>query len=141
MIPVFFRRYKKAHLANLVSYLGTFCFIGAIYCSVGYFMNWEGLRDQGMSMGECLAIAAACAVAGFLCWKLAAWMANRKYQKLAAKEAASRPAATPDSYAALKSPATPGPSVTAPPAARYCRKCGAKAEPDDAYCVQCGAKL
>ena len=59
MIPVFFRRYKKAHLANCVSYLGTFCFIGAIYFSVGYFMNWEGLRDHGMSMAECLLTAAA----------------------------------------------------------------------------------
>ena len=40
MIPVFFRRYKKAPLATCVSFMATFCFIIALFFSVGYVFNW-----------------------------------------------------------------------------------------------------
>ena len=141
MIPFFFRRYRKAPLATCVSFLATVCFIFAVFFSVGYFLNWEGLRDKGGSAGESLIVAAVSAVLGIAFWKLAAWLAKRKYEKLAEREAVSRPA--PAARPSVAPNPTPRPTEIPRPATTggLCPKCGAKPEPGDVYCIQCGAKL
>ena len=126
MIPFFFTRYRKAPLATCCSFLSSMCYLCAVLFSVGYFLNWSGLKDES-SLGESLLVAAVFAVLGFGLMKLAEWLAVRKQKKLAAKET---PAA----------PATPGPSRTRS-ACRACPKCGATVEEDDVFCVNCGAKL
>lgn len=127
MIPIIFRRYKKAPLATCVSFMATACFAVAVICSVGYLLNWEGMRESG-SLGENQLVAAVFALLGFGLWKLAAWLAERKYQKMRG-DAAPAPAPKP----------VAGPKPAA--AGVICPKCGARAEPGDAYCVQCGTKL
>ncbi len=138
MIPVFFRRYKKAPLATCVSFMATFCFIIALFFSVGYVFNWEGMRSENDSLGESLLVAAVFAVVGIALWKLAAWLAQRKYDKM---RATATPAATASATYVASSAAT---STDARPAATrggFCPKCGTKVEPGDAFCVNCGAKL
>lgn len=125
MIPIFFRRYRKAPLATCVSFLATCNFIIAFVFLVGYILNWEGMREE-MTLVTSLLAAAAFAALGAGCWKLAAWLATQKYKKLAA-EAAKSIASAP---------------ATAPaPAGGFCPHCGAKVEAGDAFCTGCGAKL
>lgn len=125
MIPIIFRRYKKAPLATFVSFLATACFAVALICSVGYAFNWEGIRDSS-SLGQSLLIAAVFAALGFGLWKLAEWLAERKYSKMRG-DAASKIA-----------PSAPRPAAAV---GVLCPNCGARAEPGDAFCVRCGMKL
>ena len=131
MIPFFFTRYRKAPLATCISFLSSMCWLFAVLFSVGYFLNWAGLKDD-MSLGGSLAMAALSALIGFGLKKLANCLAIRKQQKLAEREVASRPASTPEPTAAAGGRTTP---------VAYCPKCGEKAEPGDVFCVNCGAKL
>lgn len=133
MIPFFFRRYRKAPLATCVSFMATICFMGTVLFTVGYFMNWEGLRDSGTTMGQSLLAAAACTAVGICFWKLAAWLAERKYQKLAAKGALPGKDAPAERIETTR----PDPALKE----RVCPRCGAKPEPGDVYCIHCGAKL
>lgn len=126
MIPFFFTRYRKAPLATCVSFLSSMCYLIALLFSVGYLLNWSGLRDE-MQLGPSLLMAACFAAIGVGLMKLGEWLAIRKQRKLAEK-AGSAATARP----------TP---VPAAPAACVCPKCGTRAEPGDAFCVNCGTKL
>ncbi len=65
MIPFFFTTYKKAPLATVISFLASMCFVGTLFLTVGYFLNWSGVKDE-MTMGESLLAAGVFAVIGFL---------------------------------------------------------------------------
>lgn len=136
MIPFFFRHYKKAPLATCVSYLSTLGYAGAFLFTIGYVMNWEGMRDE-LPLAYCLMLAVFSGAVGFGFMKLAAYLAERKYQKLAAKTGASAPVAS-----ASAAPVRPvEPARTVPPASGRCPTCGAKTDQGDVFCVHCGAKL
>ena len=164
MIPFFYRRYVKAPLATFISILSSGAFLLAVLFSVGYFFNWSGIKDE-VPLQDCLIAAACGVVAGFVLRKWAAWLAKRKYRKIAEQEGtteyqaraaqpqASRPAseaqtqqtnqAAYQAQAAQTSRPEPERPSEAPRGAslRFCPKCGTKAEAGDAFCVNCGAKL
>lgn len=91
MIPFFYRTYRKAPLATFISLLSSGCYLLTALFTIGYFMNWSGLKDE-MQLGESLLVAGSFLVVGILFMKWAAWLAKRKYEKLAQAEAASRQA-------------------------------------------------
>ncbi len=164
MIPFFYRRYVKAPLATFISMLSSCAFLLTVLFSVGYFFNWRGIKDE-VPLQDCLIAAGCSVVAGFVLMKWAAWLAKRKYRKLAEREGttehqaqpaqtqASRPAseaqtsqagqAAYQAQAAQTSRPEPERPSEAPHGAslRFCPKCGTKAEAGDAFCVNCGAKL
>lgn len=134
MIPFFFTRYRKAPLATCVSFCSSMCYVLTLVFSVGYFLNWEGIRESG-SLGGSLLAAACFAAAGFGLMKLAKWLAIRKQRKLAEKAAATAGTTTTAAATATTT------STAHVPKGRFCPKCGAAVEPGDAFCVNCGAKL
>ena len=152
MIPFFFTTYKKAPLATVISFLASMCFVGTLFLTVGYFLNWSGVKDE-MTLGESLFFAGVLAVIGFLMKKLAEALAKHKQKKLAEKAAAAQPAAgfTPPPVveptrsapppAAEPVRSAPNPAAQPRAARRFCPMCGTATQEGDLFCVQCGHKL
>ena len=155
MIPFFYKRYEKAPLATFISLLSSLAFLLAVLFSVGYFFNWQGIKDE-VPLQECLIASGCGVVAGFVLMKWAAWLARRKYRKMVERagtaEYRAQPAqpqaaqaARPAYQAQATQTSRPEPArpaeATNGASARFCPKCGTKAEVGDAFCVNCGAKL
>lgn len=129
MIPFFYTRYKNAPLATFVSILSSGCFLLAVVLVVTTVSEWKSAQEGG-TIGEIFASAAASVVVGFLLRKAAGALAKRKYRKLVEKEAGSAASAVKtSSYTSSAS------------AVRLCPKCSSKVENGDVFCMNCGAKL
>ena len=128
MIPIFFKRYKKAPLATCISFLSTASYAIAAYLLLGYILNWDGLQDDG-SVGEIILIVAVFVAVGFGFMKLAERLADRKQKKLAEKEAASVSVSTAAARAA----------ETLSEAYWSCPVCGTRVKQSAAFCTHCGA--
>ncbi len=128
MIPIFFKRYKKAPLATCISLLSTAFYAMAAYLLLSYILNWDGLRDDATAV-EIIPIGVVLAAVGFGFMKLAEWLAERKQKKLAEKEAA----------ASVSMSTATRPAETSPEAYWICDACGTRVKETAAYCTNCGA--
>ncbi|MBQ8087727.1 MAG: zinc ribbon domain-containing protein [Clostridia bacterium] len=130
MLPFFYTSYKKAPLATCVSFIASMFILLAVLFSVGFLLNWQDLRQE-LSLGTSLLAAAAFGALGFGLRQLAKRLAERKYQKLSAKETVPKPAQS----------ATPVGKPSVGVKTGFCPKCGAKTELGDVFCIHCGVKL
>lgn len=109
---------------------------GLITFGLGFllaFIGAEGGVPFFMPLGA-VGIIAGCVMVG--------WNLDLGSKSSGKSSPTPRPVPPKSAHKSEPSQTTPQPvSEPAKPAGKFCRHCGAKAEPGDIYCIECGNKL